>query len=97
MKATFLPLGRTVEVQPDESILQAAIRYGVLIRSVCNGRATCAACRVRVVEGMKNTVKPGFVEKSLIGNTWFITKERLACQLLLLGDVVIDLTENQDG
>ncbi|GMV41924.1 MAG: hypothetical protein AMXMBFR64_36400 [Myxococcales bacterium] len=97
MKATFLPLGRTVEVLPDESVLQAAIRCGVLIRTVCNGRATCAACRVRVVEGMSNTVKPGFVEKNLIGNTWFITKERLACQLLLRGDVIIDLSENQQG
>lgn len=97
MKATFHPLGRTVEVLADESILQAAIRSEIPIRTVCNGRATCAACKVRVVDGMKNTVKPSFLEKSLIGNTWFITKERLACQLFLTGDVVIDLSDNLDG
>ena len=97
MIATFLPSGRTVEVQPDESILQAAARSDIMIRTVCNGRATCAACKVRVVEGMKNTAKPGFLEKSLIGNTWYITKERLACQLLLTGDVTIDLSGNLDG
>jgi ferredoxin len=36
------------------------------------------------------------MEKSLIGNTFFITQERLACQLLLTGDVVIDVSEHID-
>jgi ferredoxin len=96
MRVTFVPLGRTIEVQPDETILEIAERFDIPINSVCHGRASCAECKVRVLEGMKNTVKPGFMEKSLIGNTFFITKERLACQLLLTGDVVIDVSEHID-
>ena len=95
MNVTFLPAGRTVEVLPEESVFETAVRHRIPIQSVCMGKATCASCRVRVVEGMQNTKRPCFDEKTLLGNTWFITRERLACRLFVTGDVTVDVAETE--
>ena len=56
---------------------------GVRIRSSCGGHATCSDCIVKVKSGDNLLSQVNFEEKKLLGNVYYITKERLACQLSL--------------
>jgi len=48
---TFLPAGRTVTVQPGDSIIKAARAAGVHINASCGGAGVCGKCRVVVEQG----------------------------------------------
>lgn len=60
-KVTFLPLGRTVEVDPAElpygshglpgSLLDIALHYGIGIDHACGGVCACSTCHVVIREG----------------------------------------------
>jgi uncharacterized 2Fe-2S/4Fe-4S cluster protein (DUF4445 family) len=43
---TFEPTGRKINVKPGISLLEAAHKAGVTIRSECSGKGTCGKCRV---------------------------------------------------
>jgi ferredoxin len=94
---TLLPTGNVIKAKPGESILQAAKRQGVIIKSSCGGVASCRSCLVRVIEGEKHMNPIGFDESQLIGNVFHITRERLSCQLNCQGPMTIDITEHRDA
>ncbi|MEO5668962.1 MAG: 2Fe-2S iron-sulfur cluster-binding protein [Bdellovibrionota bacterium] len=74
----------TADAQPGETIAQVAYRSGVLIQQTCGGTPSCADCRVIVKEGGAESLEPmEHPEKALLGNVFFITKERLACQAVV--------------
>ena len=70
----------TLSVQ-EQSVLDVLRENRVNIRSSCGGHATCMDCVVRVKAGEENFTEVNFDEKKLLGNVYYITKERLACQL----------------
>jgi len=72
------------EAQAGETIVQAAFRAGVVIQQTCGGVPSCTDCRVKISENWQNAVEnPEGSEVRLCGNTYFITKERLACQAII--------------
>lgn len=89
---TFLPSGVTIDVKPGTTVFQAAARAEVPIASQCGGKCACALCRVKVVEG--SLISPmTWEEEGHMGNAFFITKQRLSCQLQVFGDVTIEVAE----
>ena len=89
---TFLPSGVTIDVKPGTSVFQAAARAEVPIASQCGGKCACALCRVKVTGG--DLFSPmGWEEEGHMGNAFFITKERLSCQLKVFGDITIEVRE----
>ena len=71
----------SVEVDPGETLVQAAYRAEVLIQQTCGGTPSCTDCRVRVQGGDINALEPmEGPESRLTGNVFHITFERLACQ-----------------
>ncbi len=52
---TFLPAAKTVQVELNTSLLQAAAQAGLLVDSPCGGGGTCAKCRVRIHSGQAAT------------------------------------------
>ncbi len=91
----YLPSGVVVEAGPEENLRDAAIRVGVQVPSTCGGVASCGLCKVKVVEGADrlNAMTPDEVGK--LGNVFFITKERLACQAVATGDVTCEVPDEQ--
>jgi ferredoxin len=75
------PFGRSVELRGDESVFEAARREGVPIPTACAGKGTCGLCRVKVMSGAEHLPPINRDEQKHLGNTYFITKLRLACQL----------------
>ena len=73
-----------------ESILKIAQRCGAPVQTLCNGIAACIQCKIRIVDGHKNLSEPDAIEKDRLGNIFHITGERLGCQTLVHGDVVLE-------
>ena len=83
---TFQPSGRRVHVLAGTSLLEAAARAGVLLRSPCGGGGTCGKCRVRVVRG---SVPPTPACARLFSPDEIAAGWRLGCQCEITGEATI--------
>lgn len=86
---TFQPSGICVDVQEGTTILQSAETHGVQIRTTCGGKASCRECRVKILEGEDAISPMGLAEERVLGNVFFITRERLSCQTQVVGDGLV--------
>ena len=93
---TFLPTGLRVACADGESVFEVGRRAGVAISTACVGQATCGRCRVKIIEGEPHVTPLNAAEKKHLGNVYFITKTRLACQTRVSGDVVVELPPAAD-
>lgn len=96
MKIKFIPQNIELEISPGQSVLDLAQQNDIHIQSVCKGIPSCAECRVYIKEGDHNVMPPQPKELELIGTAYFVDQRRLSCQLRCFGDVVIDLTEQNE-
>ena len=85
-EVTFLPAHVVVTAAAGESLFEVARRSGVSISTACVGQATCGLCRVKVLAGEQHLTEFGAAERRHLGNVYFITRQRLACQARLLSD-----------
>jgi len=90
-KVTLRPSGEVVEVEEGKNLLVALREQNIYIKSSCGGHASCTDCIIKIVSGEDYITPPPFEELKLLGNVFHITKERLACQTCLTGDVTIDI------
>ena len=88
-KIHFLPEDKTIESQPDGSILAAFERENVSSTHVCGGRGRCSTCRVMVLSGLGNLPPRQDREESIAEKMAFAPDIRLACQVQPLGDISV--------
>lgn len=93
-KVTLEPTGKVINVKEDQSLLVALREADVYVKSSCGGHASCSDCIVKIVSGEDDVTPSGFDEMQLIGNVFHITKERLACQTKITGDITIDISKH---
>ncbi len=96
MKIKFIPQNIELEINPGQTVLDLAQQNDIHIQSVCKGIPSCAECRIYIKEGDHNVMPPQPKELELIGTAYFVDQRRLSCQLRCFGDVVIDLTEQNE-
>ena len=92
---TIEPLGQTIEVEEDQTILDAALRAGVwLPHACCHG--LCATCKVQVVDG---EVDHGEASSFALMDFERDEGKTLACCARLQSDVTIeaDIEEEPDA
>ena len=94
-KVTFEPGGASVDCAPHESVFAAARRQGILVPTACAGKATCGLCRVKMLDGADHVLPIGPSETKHLGNTYFITKLRLSCQLFPTGDIRVQIPDKK--
>ena len=88
---------KVIEVDnQDEDILTILRKAEVFVKSSCGGHASCSDCIVKIISGEDLLTPPPFEEIQLLGNVFHITKERLACQTKVLGDVTLDLSGHDE-
>ena len=58
------PIGRRSEVEPGQTLLDAARQGGIDLTALCGGEGWCHGCKVRVIEGK---LSPATVSKALSG------------------------------
>ncbi len=86
-KVTFLPDQKDVHVRAGTSLLDAARRAGVHIRTRCGGKAGCLMCKVAIEAGLEGVSKAGPAELQKLGED--AGNVRLSCQALVTGAVPI--------
>lgn len=92
---TIEPLGQTIEVEDDQTILDAALRAGIwLPHACCHG--LCATCKVDVLEG---EVEHGEASSFALMDFERDEGKTLACCATLVSDVTIeaDIDEEPDA
>jgi uncharacterized 2Fe-2S/4Fe-4S cluster protein (DUF4445 family) len=82
-KILFEPIGRSVLAEKGSSILDAAIRNGIGLRSDCGGAHTCGKCRV-VIQNQTGVTPPDKLELKLISQIDLSEGYRLSCAARLL-------------
>lgn len=89
---TIEPLGVAVDVAPGQTLLDAALRYGVYIpHACCHG--LCGTCKVQVLEG---EVDHGAANPFALMDIERDEGKTLACCATLLGDAVIEADVEED-
>lgn len=79
---------QAVTVDHGELLLEGVRRRGVQLSFQCQ-EATCAKCRVRVLQGAGNLSEPGRKEQARLGEANLAAGLRLACQVQVYGDVEV--------
>jgi phenol hydroxylase P5 protein len=92
---TIEPLGVTIEVEENQTMLDAALRQGIYLPHAC-GHGLCGSCKVQVSEG---EVDHGAANPFALMDVEREEGKTLACCATLLGDVTIeaDIEEEPDA
>ena len=75
------PNGRSIDVLPGTSVLEASRLAGIPHASVCGGRGRCSTCRVRVRVSAPGLPAPAETERRVLHRIRAGPNVRLACQL----------------
>ena len=85
---------RTLQARPGVMLLGALADRGLFLPSACGGRGTCGQCRVAVLEGGGELLP---VEATHITKREGAAGQRLACQVAVLEDLKVQVTETVFG
>lgn len=88
------PSGIVLDVEPSETVIEAAWRHGYTWPTVCMGKGTCRACVLQVTDGADAFSPVGrWEQEGLDAATPVLPGDassyRLACQATITGDVVV--------
>jgi uncharacterized 2Fe-2S/4Fe-4S cluster protein (DUF4445 family) len=85
---TFIPHNKSVRVEADTSLLEAALRAGITINNLCGGDGICGRCKMIITQGKvtgkvsakltRDEIRRGFV---------------LACQTPVEDNLVVEIPE----
>lgn len=93
-KVTFLPSGKIVETDEEKSILDIALENQIDIEHNCGGNCACATCHIFVKEGMEFLSEISEEEEDQLEEADNLSpNSRLACQSLVRGDVVVEISK----
>ena len=101
-RVTFLPLGKTVEVDDTKypladhgkpgSLLDIALANGIELEHNCGGSCACTTCHVIVREGEENLSAMQDDEEDRLDTAEGLTiHSRLGCQAVVRGDVIVEI------
>lgn len=94
-QVTIEPLGATIDVEEDQTVLDAALRQGIYIPHAC-GHGLCGTCKVQVLEG---EVDHGAANPFALMEFERDEGKTLACSCTLQSDITIevDMEEEPDA
>ncbi len=88
---TFLPDDIVVECHAGETIFSVALREGIAVETACVGKGTCGLCRVKIEAGAEHLSEVGATDEKHLGNVYWLTKTRLACQATISQGSAVDV------
>ena len=103
-RVTFLPTGKTIEVDDERypladhgkpgSLLDIALAHGIELEHNCGGSCACTTCHVIVREGEANLSEMQEDEEDRLDTAEGLTiHSRLGCQAVVKGDVTVEIPE----
>ncbi len=100
-RVIFQPSGTKVQVNEGISLRAAAHLAGEEIETICGGKGTCGKCKVRILEGSEYGIDSNMLHLSPLNEAeraysmryGLGPDERLSCQALVTGDLVVYIPE----
>jgi len=83
---TFLPEGEVIKVERGASLLEASVRAGVYVNSICGGDGICGKCKLVVKEGEVETRPTTLLSREEIKRGYV-----LACETEVIDDVIVEV------
>ena len=90
-KVKFLPFSSTVSVSSGTSILDAARKVDLFLKTTCGGKGTCGDCVVRIISGTYQSKLSSALSDELIRQGY-----ALACQTEVNDNLTIQLPQFQE-
>lgn len=100
-KIVFQPMGINTQAEKGQNLLSVAQLANVGITAYCGSKKTCGKCKVKIVEGdfkkyginssLDNANAVGKVEKEFLADEEIKSNYRLACNVSVEGDLVIEV------
>ena len=84
----FLPANKTIAIDKNTTLREAAHLAGVSVHDRCGGMGACCNCVVTVVEGMDKICEKTVIEGAVF---YLDANDRLSCQCKITGDVVLNV------
>jgi ferredoxin len=94
-KVTFLPEGRVIEVETGTTILVGATRQGVTITHDCT-EGICGTDIARITKGGENLSEKTEAEDITLETMDAGPDDRLCCMAKVLGDVTVEIAEDEE-
>ena len=91
LKLTFLPFEICIEVTSGKSILEAAKKASLPLKSTCGGKGTCGDCVVQILSGTYRSKPSAALSDQLVSQRY-----ALACQTEVLDDLTVQLPQFQE-
>lgn len=86
-RLSLQPIGRKIEITPDQHVLEAARLNGVEIIALCGGMGACDSCKIRILSG--EVSGPTLIENEVFSDEELNNGYRLACQIYPKSDLMI--------
>ncbi len=83
------PAGIDIEVEPEETLMEAADRLGYDWPTFCHMQCLCGHCYIEIRDGAELCSPAATQEEETLVNNDHPDGARLACQLLINGDVTV--------
>jgi 2Fe-2S ferredoxin len=91
-KVTFQPLGRTVDANEGDTLLETALAHDVPLMHACGGFCACTTCHVKVIEHPEALSQIEEEEQDRIESADGVAeRSRLGCQAKVRGDVTVEI------
>jgi 2Fe-2S ferredoxin len=90
---TFANVDAAATVPKGTSILDAALEAGVDLNHYCGGMCSCGSCRIVLVSGDVSALVK--MEQMTLDVVREGEQDRLGCQTLIQGDVVVEVPDQQ--
>ncbi|MFW5965392.1 MAG: ASKHA domain-containing protein [Halodesulfurarchaeum sp.] len=85
-QVTFYPWNKTVEVEPDTTLLEAASNAGVSIEGLCAGNGRCGTCKAIIGEGEAHLSPVTTAEEQTLSSEQLANGYRLTCRATVEGE-----------
>ena len=87
------PEGLTIDLEENETILDACLRNGINLEHACEKACACTTCHVIIREGSGSLEPPDDLEDDYLDKAWGLEPDsRLSCQAIVQEmDLVVEL------
>ena len=91
-RVSFIPSGKTLDVNEGTLLFDAACRAGLPVASSCSAEMVCGRCTMRVVNGSENLSAPSDHEMRLLRRDKKGPTDRVSCMVKVNGDCTVTTT-----
>ncbi|MBW2611715.1 MAG: DUF4445 domain-containing protein [Deltaproteobacteria bacterium] len=85
---------KTISAQSGQTLLEALVESGVLLRADCGGRGRCGKCKIQIINPGDTGTDDKLPESGVLSQAEIDAGYRLGCRVDITGDMTVDIPES---